>query len=46
MQYLRFLSDAAKLRKEARWSGVSSVPDIGERLQPLADQYDVNGLTN
>jgi hypothetical protein len=24
MQYFRFLPDPAKLRKEARWSGVSS----------------------
>jgi hypothetical protein len=31
MQYFRFLPDPAKLRKEARWSGVSSVPGIGER---------------
>jgi hypothetical protein len=37
MQYFRFLPDPAKLRKEARWSGVSSVPDIGERIQPSAD---------
>src|SRR5258707_644859 len=27
----------AMLRKESRWSGVSSVPDIGERVQPSAD---------
>jgi hypothetical protein len=32
-----FLPDPAKLRKEARYSGVSSVPDIGERAQPSAD---------
>jgi hypothetical protein len=31
MQYFRFLPDPAKLRKEARWSGVSSVPGIGAR---------------
>jgi hypothetical protein len=37
MQYFRFLPHPAKLRKEARWSGVSSVPDIGERIQPSAD---------
>jgi hypothetical protein len=37
MQYFRFLPDPAKLRKEARWSGVSSVPAIGERVQPSAD---------
>jgi hypothetical protein len=37
MQYFRFLPDPAKLRREARWSGVSSVPDIGERVQPSAD---------
>jgi hypothetical protein len=37
MQYFRFLPDPAKLRKEARWSGVSSDPDIGERVQPSAD---------
>jgi hypothetical protein len=37
MQYFRFLPDPAKLRKEARWSGVSSVPGIGERVQPSAD---------
>jgi hypothetical protein len=37
MQYFRFLPDPAKLRKEARWSGVSYVPGIGERLQPSAD---------
>ena len=37
MQYFRFLPDPAKLRKEARWSGVSSVLDIGERVQPSAD---------
>jgi hypothetical protein len=37
MQYFRFLPDPAKLRKEARWSGVSTVPDIGERVQPSAD---------
>jgi hypothetical protein len=37
MQYFRFLPDPAKLRKEARCSGVSSVPDIGERAQPSAD---------
>jgi hypothetical protein len=37
MQYFRFLPDLAKLRKEARWSGVSSVPGIGERIQSSAD---------
>ena len=37
MQYFRFLPDPAKLRREARWSGVSSVPVIGERVQPSAD---------
>jgi hypothetical protein len=37
MQYFRFLPDPAKLRREVRWSGVSSVPDIGERVQPSAD---------
>ncbi len=37
MQYFRFLPNPAKLRREARWSGVSSVPDIGERVQPSAD---------
>ena len=37
MQYFRFLPDSAKLRKEARWSGVSSVPGIGERVQSSAD---------
>jgi hypothetical protein len=37
MQYFRFLPDPAKLRREARWSGVCSVPDIGERVQPSAD---------
>jgi len=37
MQYFRFLPDPAKLRREARWSGVSSVPGIGERVQPSAD---------
>jgi hypothetical protein len=37
MQYFRFLPSPAKLRREARWSGVSSVPDIGERVQPSAD---------
>jgi hypothetical protein len=37
MQYFRFLPDPAKLRKEVRWSGVSSVPGIGERVQPSAD---------
>ena len=37
MQYFRFLPNPAKLRKEARWSGVSSVPGIGERVQPSAD---------
>jgi hypothetical protein len=37
MQYLRFLPDPAKLRREARWSGVSSVPGSGERVQPSAD---------
>ena len=37
MQYFRFLPNPAKLRKEARWSGVSSVPDVGERVQPSAD---------
>ena len=37
MQYFRFLPDLAKLRKEARWSGVSSVPGIGQRVQPSAD---------
>ena len=35
MQYFRFLPDPAKLRKEARWSGASSVPGIGERVQPI-----------
>jgi hypothetical protein len=34
MQYFRFLPDPAKLRKEARWSGVSSVPGIGQRVPP------------
>jgi hypothetical protein len=37
MQYFRFLPDPGKLRKEPRWSRVSSVPDIGERVQPSAD---------
>jgi hypothetical protein len=37
MQYFQFLPDPAKLHREARWSGVSSVPDIGERVQPSAD---------
>ena len=37
MHYFRFLPDPAKLRKEARWSGMTSVPDIGERIQPSAD---------
>ena len=37
MQYFRFLPDPAKLRKEARWSRLSSVPDIRERVQPSAD---------
>jgi hypothetical protein len=37
MQYFRFLPDPAKLRKEARWSGVSSVPGIGQRVRPSAD---------
>ena len=37
MQYFRFLPDPVKLRKEARWSGVSSVPGIGGRVQPSAD---------
>jgi len=37
MQYFRFPPDPAKLRKEARWSGVSSVPGIGERVQSSAD---------
>jgi hypothetical protein len=37
MQYFRFLPDPAKPRKEGRWSGVSSVPGIGERVQPSAD---------
>ena len=36
MQYFRFLPDPAKLRKEARWSGVSSVPGIGGRPSVLA----------
>jgi hypothetical protein len=37
MQYFRFLPDPAKLRREARWSGVPSIPGIGERVQPSAD---------
>ncbi len=37
MQYFRFLPNPTKLREEARWSGVSAVPDIGERVQPSAD---------
>ena len=37
MQYFRFLPDSAKLRREARWSGVPSIPGIGERVQPSAD---------
>jgi hypothetical protein len=37
MQCFRFLPDPAELRREARWSGVSSVPDIGEPVQPSAD---------
>jgi hypothetical protein len=37
MQYFRFLPDPAKLHREAHWSGVSSVPGIGERVQPSAD---------
>ena len=37
MQYFRFLPDPCKLRKGARLSGVSSVPGIGERVQPSAD---------
>src|SRR5260370_31544168 len=35
MQYFRFLPDPAKLRKEARWSGVSSVPDISRARTAL-----------
>ena len=35
--YFRFLPDPAKLCREARWSGMTSVPDIGERIQPSAD---------
>ena len=37
MQYFRFLPNPTKLRREARWSGVSSVPGIGQRVQPSAD---------
>jgi hypothetical protein len=43
MQYFRFLPDPAKLRKEARWSGVSSAPDIGERVQPAKWLLDKHG---
>jgi hypothetical protein len=37
MQYFWFLPDPAKLHREARWSGMSSVPGIGERVQPSAN---------
>ena len=37
MQYFRFLPDPAKLRREACWSGVFSVSDLGERVHPWAD---------
>src|SRR5580692_7499822 len=37
MQYFRLLPHPVKLRKEARWSGVSSVPGIGERVQSSGD---------
>jgi hypothetical protein len=37
MQYFRFLPNPAKLRREARWSGVSFVPDIGDCVQPSAE---------
>ena len=37
MQYFCFLPDPAKLRRGARWSGVFSIPGIGERVQPSAD---------
>jgi hypothetical protein len=37
MQYFRFLPDPAKLRKEARWSGLVSIPGIGEHIQLSAD---------
>jgi hypothetical protein len=37
MQYFRFLPDPAKLRRGARWSGLSSVPDIGEHVRPSAE---------
>jgi hypothetical protein len=32
-----FCRTPQSFRKEARWSGVSSVPGIGERVQPSAD---------
>jgi hypothetical protein len=35
MQYFRFLPDPAKLRKEARWLGAFSDPDLKEELTPL-----------
>jgi hypothetical protein len=37
MQYFRFLPDPPKLRKEARWSGLVSIPGIGEHIQLSAD---------
>ena len=37
MQYFRFMPDPAKLHRGARWSGLFSIPGIGERVQPSAD---------
>ena len=41
MQYFRFLSDPAKLRKEARWSGVSSDGTFKMRVG-----YEVNAAAD
>jgi len=42
MQYFRFLPDPAKLRKEARWSDVSSVPGITAKLRFGKKHKDAN----
>ena len=41
MQYFRFLPDPAKLRKEARWSGVSSDGTFKMRVG-----YEVNAAAD
>jgi hypothetical protein len=40
MQYFRFPPGPAKLRKETRWLGAFSDPDLTEELTPLPQRLD------